>query len=519
MEDEEEVVVVDDKLFVEENGAPTRFFLHPSIKQAGARLALESKIEQYGGAISPTDAGSNVILVNPKQPSGDPDKIRRAYKTHSDPELHGVYVEAMAWVNNMVKTGRVMHHFIQKGMGGAIRGDRERTAFTEEDDYRLARYLAVLIPDKSDGGRLGTNVYRSLMENHETLPDEYYWVLNHTWQSWRERYKKNQGWFDERIAELAAQIKPAQHQKYELSRKATRILSSPPHSDGAQDVSTASKGKEKALPEDDDDDYHSDNSLFDGHPLSGLLLRLQIHLELPRNLKLSWNLLDGNSQLAVNEYPPRVLLIHDPPLRRDKLPARDLEPYVADINAVTRKNRPKGKKKALESLEEERRVEGERDNISQGTREPEGAAETQEVEDFLMAANEQSGASDGGNIIEDVDVDVDVDRMPPPRSTVRPALRQRQSPPRNRRQPDGSCASSPTGLLACAIGTRSPKRPGGTTAEQPGAGEFADLASPIPGHFFSLCAELSARRHFWRITSWQLCPSSSPLGRSFESAL
>ncbi|KAJ7343144.1 hypothetical protein DFH08DRAFT_702737 [Mycena albidolilacea] len=219
--------VEEEALFVDENGAPLRFYLHKSIKQPGARMALETKIQRYGGEIVDMDVGSNVILVNPDHPSGDPDKIRHAYKTHSDLELRRVYVEAMSWVKNCVKTGKCIHYFFQKGMGGAVRNrDRERTAFSEDDDYHLVEYLATLIPDKSDGGRLGNNIYKSLMENHEALPEEYGWVLRHTWQSWRERYKKRQGWFDERITELAAELKPTPHQKYHLSRKPARYFAS-----------------------------------------------------------------------------------------------------------------------------------------------------------------------------------------------------------------------------------------------------------------------------------------------------
>ncbi|KAJ7221040.1 hypothetical protein B0H12DRAFT_1031580 [Mycena haematopus] len=209
---------VDKKLFVED-GEPLRFYLHKSIRQQGARLALEHKIESYGGKINATDTGSNTILVNPDHPSGDVDKIRHAYKTHTHPELNGVYVEPVTWVKDCIKMGACIHHFIQKGMGGTV-GGRERTAFTQEDDDKLAHYLAVLIPNKTAGGRCGKVAYQKLMQNHEVDPVEYDWVQRHTWQSWRERYKKKQEKFDERIKMLG--IESAPHQRYHLSRKATR---------------------------------------------------------------------------------------------------------------------------------------------------------------------------------------------------------------------------------------------------------------------------------------------------------
>ncbi|KAJ7172182.1 hypothetical protein C8R46DRAFT_140059 [Mycena filopes] len=91
-----------------------------------------------------------------------------------------------------------------------------------------------------------------------------------------------------------------------------------------------------------------------------------------------------------------------------------LEPYVDDVEAIGRKNRQKAKKRVLEPLEERREEENfSRHSVS---REPEGIAETQEVEAFLTA---HSAISDGGNTVEDEIA------MPPPRDTRRPAARQR----------------------------------------------------------------------------------------------
>jgi hypothetical protein len=39
--------VEEEALFVDENGAPLRFYLHKSIKQPGARIALETKIQVF----------------------------------------------------------------------------------------------------------------------------------------------------------------------------------------------------------------------------------------------------------------------------------------------------------------------------------------------------------------------------------------------------------------------------------------------------------------------------------------
>lgn len=39
-----------------------------------------------------------------------------------------------------------------------------RNAFTRQDDERLARYIAVKIPEEADGGRTGIVIYKELEE-------------------------------------------------------------------------------------------------------------------------------------------------------------------------------------------------------------------------------------------------------------------------------------------------------------------------------------------------------------------
>ncbi|KAJ7709568.1 hypothetical protein B0H17DRAFT_1028340 [Mycena rosella] len=221
--DEEDDELVNDTLFHDDHGKPLKFYLHPSIKQPGARLALEAKIELHGGEINPVKSGSNIILVNPKDPSGNVDELRHLYKTHSDPSLKGVHVETMRWVELSVKLGKCVHLFTQKRMGGvAAGGFRERTDFSEEDDRRICEYVGQLIPDKSNGGRTGNNIYKRLIRNAEIEPEEYNWAFRHTWQSWRERYKKNQGRLDAYIDAWVVPLGVEPHQMYHLSRNAPR---------------------------------------------------------------------------------------------------------------------------------------------------------------------------------------------------------------------------------------------------------------------------------------------------------
>ncbi|KAJ6597223.1 hypothetical protein DFH09DRAFT_114514 [Mycena vulgaris] len=498
-------------LFVE-NGKPLKFYLHESsIKQQGARLALQTKIQRHGGVINPEKSGSNIIIVNPDHPSGSVEEHRHMYKTHSDPSLKEVKVEPMRWVGNAVKLDVCVHlEPMQKGMGGVAAGRnkfRERTEFTALDDWNLCNYVGQLIPNKADGGRTGNNIYKMLMRNAELDEAEYGWALRHTWESWRERYKKNQPQFDENIKKYVVSRGVAQHQKYHLSRNAprgkrtaddmdsteeeeeeeeedvehgaavpsrTRPISgsgsfqreakrqrrgrSPsPHADVIEDVENA---QENAPPDDDDGDgYISDGSLFGGP--SGTSPPPEVHLA-TQPIRSSQDTLVGTAPVrrgrasgtpraqkhpveppTIQESPPRRQqparstrpaarpaiprppkqkanfvpeiatlpeIVEDEAPRRLRSRSRSVEPtaYVDDIDAIMRKNRQKGKKKALEPVEEQ----APEPEVTEAT-----TQEEQNVEDLLMAANDQSGISDGGNVVEE-----EVS-MPPPREARRQVVR------------------------------------------------------------------------------------------------
>ncbi|KAI0806666.1 hypothetical protein C8Q74DRAFT_1362278 [Fomes fomentarius] len=65
---------------------------------------------------------------------------------------------------------------------------RARVNFTPDDDQKIVGYLASC--DHREGKRLGQKLWVSLEDT-----DEYPWAKRHSWQSWRERYKKNELWF------------------------------------------------------------------------------------------------------------------------------------------------------------------------------------------------------------------------------------------------------------------------------------------------------------------------------------
>ncbi|KAF7972259.1 hypothetical protein HWV62_18578 [Athelia sp. TMB] len=82
--------------------------------------------------------------------------------------------------------------------------DLARQPFTEADDSLLAKFIAKYNPQTS--GRQGNALYQKLTENRNKA---WRWSSHHTWQSWRERYKNRQAWFDAEIARLHKKHGPA----------------------------------------------------------------------------------------------------------------------------------------------------------------------------------------------------------------------------------------------------------------------------------------------------------------------
>lgn len=69
-----------------------------------------------------------------------------------------------------------------------------RVPFTEDDDALLMKFIATHHPHQR--GRLGIKLYEKLVENEE---GKWSFSTRHPVQSWRERYKTNQPWFDAKI--------------------------------------------------------------------------------------------------------------------------------------------------------------------------------------------------------------------------------------------------------------------------------------------------------------------------------
>ncbi|KAF8173287.1 hypothetical protein BJ912DRAFT_992595, partial [Pholiota molesta] len=82
-----------------------------------------------------------------------------------------------------------------------------RSAFTQEEDECLIKYIAKYNPQIA--GRQGNRLYMTLVEN----PAKWRWARAHPWQSWRERYKKNQVEFDQKIRRYMRQKAAAAREK------------------------------------------------------------------------------------------------------------------------------------------------------------------------------------------------------------------------------------------------------------------------------------------------------------------
>ncbi|KAF8441484.1 hypothetical protein L210DRAFT_3537300 [Boletus edulis BED1] len=186
------------------NEGPIKMHIHPSIANVNARAALSQRIMHSGGDPTASPQSAHVILADPntevfqhlvKSYQGVPDK----------------YIESYLWVKKCVEKGALVYTpLVYKNPGGRRPGE-ERTQFTEEDEERLCRWIATKIPYKETGGRTGNRLYQQLCEM--TVDSEYAWVTRHTWQSWRERYKKNSGRLDNMITAIVEQKKPAHGEK------------------------------------------------------------------------------------------------------------------------------------------------------------------------------------------------------------------------------------------------------------------------------------------------------------------
>ncbi|KAK2461798.1 hypothetical protein APHAL10511_006261 [Amanita phalloides] len=191
------------QIFVE-NGIPIKMHIHPSIANVNARNALSHRIMHSGGDPTASAQSARVILADPNT-----EVFQHLVKTYQG--VPNKYIESYLWVKKCIERGQIVYTpLVYKNPGGRRPGE-ERTQFTEEDEQNLCNWIAAKIPYKETGGRTGNRLYQQLCELSGD-PD-YAWVSRHTWQSWRERYKKNAARLDVLIAEIVEQKKPVHGEK------------------------------------------------------------------------------------------------------------------------------------------------------------------------------------------------------------------------------------------------------------------------------------------------------------------
>ncbi|KAI9462390.1 hypothetical protein BJY52DRAFT_145185 [Lactarius psammicola] len=191
------------QIFVE-NGEAIKFHIDSSIANINARAALSARIMHSGGDPSASAQTARVILADPNT-----EIFQHLVKNYQG--VPGKYVESYLWVKKCVEKGTVVYTpLVYKNPGGRRPGE-ERTQFTEEDEERLCNWIAAKIPYKETGGRTGNRLYQQLCDMAND--PEYSWVTRHTWQSWRERYKKNSQRLDTLIQAIVEQKKPSLGEK------------------------------------------------------------------------------------------------------------------------------------------------------------------------------------------------------------------------------------------------------------------------------------------------------------------
>ncbi|TDL28416.1 hypothetical protein BD410DRAFT_220818 [Rickenella mellea] len=175
------------------DGYPVKMHIHSSIANLNSRETLARRITHSGGDPSTTEHDARVILADQstevfdtlvKQYQGDPNK----------------FVESHLWIKKCIDRGIYVHTpNVYKNPGGRRAGD-ERTSFTDDDEANLCNWIASVIPYKESGGRTGNKIYQELVSR--VNEPGWTWVARHTWQSWRERYKKNAARLDQHIVEI-----------------------------------------------------------------------------------------------------------------------------------------------------------------------------------------------------------------------------------------------------------------------------------------------------------------------------
>ncbi|TRM58572.1 hypothetical protein BD626DRAFT_633841 [Schizophyllum amplum] len=212
-------------IFTKPDGQPIVFYLHKTIA-GDTRIILRDEIQSNGGQVTDDDDEAETVLIDDYALHTTVLQLRYAMRP-VNPRVHNFWVEPLSFVRKCINWGYYSHEARKIGMPGRS-GNEEglfRVPFTPADDDHLVQFIATHLPDKSAGGRLGYEPYRrlvSMYDEHDPETFAFKWVRRHTYQSWHERYRKNQARLDPLIDAIALRENPPDAVTYERNRQYSR---------------------------------------------------------------------------------------------------------------------------------------------------------------------------------------------------------------------------------------------------------------------------------------------------------
>ncbi|KAI0045774.1 hypothetical protein FA95DRAFT_1573582 [Auriscalpium vulgare] len=182
-------------LFTLSSGASAAFHLRRMTDEDAETLA--QKILEHGGEVVDVEQDADVVLTTDRA-----DHLRLVDKYASSQKT---YVRMSGFVDICLVKNSFSLEVPQpkrnprgRRVGARVFGNKaflRRNPFTEQDDQNLVEYLAQTIPIKEEGSRTGHVIYQELI-HYAAEHNEKPWALEHTADSWRERYRKHQEEFD-----------------------------------------------------------------------------------------------------------------------------------------------------------------------------------------------------------------------------------------------------------------------------------------------------------------------------------
>jgi hypothetical protein len=155
--------------------------------------------------------------------------------------------------NNLIRNDKVDSATKQRN---SVKNANFGSLHSQEDDERLARYIAECVPDKDAGGRSSLILYTDLVERAKT-DSNYSWAATRTPWGWFGRYRKVRDWFDAMIEKIVAE----KHGR-EVDEETRRILGMD-ESAFESHHEEAIEDHEEVINNDDDDDTMAVDSAQD----------------------------------------------------------------------------------------------------------------------------------------------------------------------------------------------------------------------------------------------------------------